>query len=82
MTLIRLSQIQVLSCNCKKEEAIFSEPIKRFIDLVKKARKGFSWEIMTIELRSKGAVGICQTHKGGKGVPGREDSICKVLRLS
>lgn len=53
VTLIRLSLIQVLSCNCKKEKVIFSEPIKRFFDLVKEARKGLSWKMMTIELRSK-----------------------------
>lgn len=46
------------------------EPIKRFIDLVKEARRGFSWEVMTIELRSKGAVGIYQAQKGRKSFPG------------
>lgn len=82
ITLIRLSLIQVLSCNCKKEKVIFSEPIKRFFDLVKEARKGLSWKMMTIELRSKGTVEIYQACKGGKRVPGRGNSICKVHRLS
>lgn len=82
VTLIRLSLIQVLSCNCKKEKVIFSEPIKRFFDLVKEARKGLSWKMMTIELRSKETVEIYQACEGGKRVPSRGNSICKIHRLS
>ena len=40
MILSRLSQIQVLNCNYNKEEVI-EQLIKRFIDLVKDARRRF-----------------------------------------
>lgn len=44
---------------------------------MKEARRGLSWEVVTIELRFKRTIGSDQAQKGGKRVPGKGNSICK-----